>query len=119
MKWDDDCMREYGFAYLNSERCGDLLSDAYKEMVSTIGRIGDPRLVEIYESWKKTNEIREKAMIENIQKYCGENTFDKGVFLVGAAHRQAIIDIAREQTRVDSNRIEWDFAGHGNRQSDA
>jgi hypothetical protein len=57
--------------------------------------------------------------MENIQKYCKEHAFDKGVFLVGAAHRRAIIDIAREQTRLDSTTIQWDFAGHMNRQCDA
>ena len=36
MKWDDDCIRESGFAYLNSEHCSELWSDVYKEIVSTI-----------------------------------------------------------------------------------
>ena len=62
----------------------------------------------------ETNDLREKAMMENIQKYCIENTFDKGVFLVGAAHRLASIDLSREQPG-----IEWDFAGHWNQQGDA
>ena len=66
----------------------------------------DPRLFVIYESWKESNDLREKAMMENIRKYCEENTFDKGVFLVGAAHRQAVIDLSREQSG-----IQWDFAG--------
>ena len=75
---------------------------------------GDPRLVEIYESWKETNDRREKAMMENIQRYSRENTFDKGVFLVGAAHKRAIIDLSREQSG-----IQWDLAGHWNQQGDA
>jgi hypothetical protein len=110
MKWDEDCIREYGFAYLNSEHCSELWSDVYKEMVSTIKWMNDdPRLVAIYEAWKQKNDLREREMIENIEKYCGENTFNRGVFLVGAAHRQAIIDIAREQSAVDSTRIQRDF----------
>jgi hypothetical protein len=74
----------------------------------------DPRLFVIYESWKESNDLREKAMMENIRKYCEENTFDKGVFLVGAAHRQAVIDLSREQSG-----IQWDFAGHCAQQSAA
>ena len=81
MQWYEDCLRDDGFAYLNSERCSELWSDVYKEIVSTINWMnGDPRLVEIYESWKKTNDLREKAMMENIQRYSRENTFDKGGF---------------------------------------
>jgi hypothetical protein len=115
MQLDDDWIRECGFDYLNSERCGDLWARVYEDIVSAINWMNDdPRLVAIYGSWMEKNDLREKAMMENIQKYCRENTFDKGVFHVGAAHRQAIIDLSREQSG-----IQWDFAGHGNWQSDA
>lgn len=120
MKGDEDRIREYGFDYLNSERCSVLWSEVYKEMVSTIKWMNnDPGLVAIYDLWNKTQSRREKGMMEIIQKYCKENTFDKGVFLVGAAHRQAVIDISREQSAVDSTRIQWDFSGHRDRKSDA
>jgi hypothetical protein len=79
----------------------------------------DPRLFAIYESWKETNDLREKAMMENRQKYCRENTLDKGVFLVGAAHRQAVIDLSRAQSAIDSTGIQWDFTDRWNRNSDA
>jgi hypothetical protein len=96
----------YGFAYLNSEHSTKLWSDVYEEMQGTIGKIGDARLVELYESWKEVNDLREKEMMEKIQKYCGENTFEKGVFLLGVAHRQRVIDKSREQSAVA-----WDFPG--------
>ena len=115
MQLDDDCVREYGFDYLNSERCGELWARVYEDIVSAIKRMNDdPRLVAIYRSWMEKNDLREKAMMEKIHKYCSENTFNKGVFLVGAAHRRPIIDISKEQSE-----IQWDFAGYGNRESDA
>ena len=102
---------KHGFAYLNSELCSKLWSDVDKEMLVTIGKIGEPKLVEIYESWIRTNNLREKEWIENIQQYCRENTFEKGVFLAGAAHRQSIIDKASEHSAADATRIQWDFSG--------
>jgi hypothetical protein len=115
MQSDDDCIREYGFDYLNSERCGELWARVYEDILSSIKWMkDDPWLVAIYGSWMERNDLREKAMMENIQKYCRENTFDKGVFLVGAAHRRAIIDLSREQSG-----IQWDFAGHWNQHGDA
>jgi hypothetical protein len=48
-------------------------SDAYREMVSTITWMNDSRLLSHYESWTETNAL-ENAMMENIQKYFGENT---------------------------------------------
>lgn len=119
MKWDTDNVSTYGFAYLNSEHCSELWSGAYKEMVSTIKSLDDPRLVEVYDEWHKTNEFRETEMMKTIQEYCRENTWNKGVFLVGAAHRQAVIDISKEQSAVDSAKIQWDFDGHMTTQSDA
>jgi hypothetical protein len=96
MKLDDDRIRDFGFVYLNSEDCGELWARVYEDMVSAIKWMNDePRPVEIYESWKKTNDLPENAMMENIQKYCKENTFDKGVFLVGAAHRRPVIEKSR------------------------
>jgi hypothetical protein len=80
-------------------------------MVSTIKWMNNnPELVAICDVWNKTKSRREIAMMGNIQKYCKENIVDKGVFLVGAAHRQAVIDLSREQSG-----IQWDFDGQWNR----
>ncbi len=111
MKLDDDCVREDGFVYLNSEHCGELWLRVYEDMVSSIKWMNDPRLFALYQSWKEKSDLREDAMIENIQKYCSRNPLDKGVFLVGAAHRRPIIEKSREQSVVDSARIRWDFTG--------
>ena len=108
--WDSTYVSTYGFAYLNSEHSSKLWSGVYREMLSTIRRIDDSRLVELYELWNKAIDLREKEMMNNIQKYCRENTFDRSVFLAGAAHRQRIIDKSREQSAVDSTGMQWDFA---------
>jgi hypothetical protein len=110
MQSDDDCIHELGFAYLNSDDCSELWLRVYKEMLSTIAWLKDSSLLAPYESWVDTNDCRENAMIESIQKYCSRNPFDKGVFLVGAAHRQPIIEKSRERTVADSTRIQWDFS---------
>jgi hypothetical protein len=119
MQWDGDCIREHGFVYLNSEECSQVWLSVYKEMLSTIEWLKDSSLLAPYESWMETNNRRENAWIENIEKYCGENTFSGGVFLVGAAHRQSIIDISRKQSAVGSIRIQWDFARHWDQQNGA
>jgi hypothetical protein len=112
MKWDSDCVRGYGFAYLNSEHCSELWLNVYQDMASTIKRINDPRLVEICDLWNKTQYRREKEMMESIRKHCRANIFDTGVFLVGAAHRQAVIELSRDESAIDSTKMQWDFAGH-------
>jgi hypothetical protein len=110
MKWDSDCVRGYGFAYLNSGYCSELWFKVYQDMASTIKKINDPRLVEICDLWNKTQYRRDQEMMENIRKYCRENLFGRSVFLIGAAHRQAVIDLSRDPPAIDSTRMQWDFA---------
>jgi hypothetical protein len=119
MQWDGDCIREHGFVYLNSEDCSELWLSVYKEIRSTIEWLKDSSLFAPYESWMETNNLRENAWIENIHICCRGNTFGKGVFLVGAAHRQPIIEKSRAQAAAVPTKIEWEFAGHMNWQCDA
>ena len=109
IRLDSAYLSRYGFAYLNSDHCSKLWSEVYEEMSSTIRRMADSRLVELYELWNAANDSREDEMMKNVLKYCAENTFDKSVFLVGAAHRQRIIDKSRKQSAIDSTKIRWDF----------
>jgi hypothetical protein len=102
-------VRTYGLIYLNSKYCSKLWSDFEQEMLSTINRIGDPGLVEIHETWKERNEFREREWIANMQKYCSENVMNKGVILVGSAHRQPIIEKFTEQHEVGPCSFQWDF----------
>ena len=106
---DSIYVRTYGFAYLNSEYNSKLWLDAYAEMANTIHRLSDPSLAEIYELWKGKLELRDVAMMRGILEYCAQNAFDRGVFLVGAAHRQRIIELATEQSSATATRIQWDF----------
>ena len=105
---DSSYLREHGFTYLNSEVCSNLWSEVYSAIHRTIEKIGDIRLREIREAWERANDLREKTMIGNIQEYCSRNTFDRSVFLVGAAHRQGIIYKSQEQSETVSTRLKWD-----------
>jgi hypothetical protein len=97
----------YGFAYLNSEDCSKLWSAVYEEMLSTINHIGDIKHLELYRLWRETIARRDSGMMDNILQYCRSKPFDRGVFLIGAAHRQSVIDKAREQSAPHS--VRWEF----------
>ena len=71
-----------GFAYLNSEHYCRLRFDIDQEMLSAIRRTGDSSFIEFWELCGETLVRREEAMMANVQTYCGENPFNKGVFLV-------------------------------------
>ncbi len=104
-------VREPGFAYLNSEQCSTHWCKVREAARAAIEELAYPSLTQLYELWIGTNERREKHMMKSIDDYCRKTTFSKGVFLVGAAHRQSLIDKSREQRGTDSCTIRWDFAG--------
>lgn len=110
--WHKNYMQDYGFDYLNSEHCSKIMSDIYTEIWSALPTLDDPRLSDIFELWNKTNELRDQEMMKRIRKYCGEHSFEKSVFLVGAAHRQSIIDKSKETDGDNPTRIQWDFYGN-------
>jgi hypothetical protein len=111
ISWDNHYISDYGFAYLNSERCSELWSEIYAAMQAAIEQLDDHRLIELFDLWKHTNELRDRAMLKNIEDYCNHNPSENGVLLIGAAHRQSIVNKSREGRGVGSLRIEWDFSG--------
>jgi len=106
---DGEEVRAHGFAYLNSERSSTRWSKVREAALSAIEELAYPSLTELYERWIGTHELREKHMMKSIEAYCRKTTFSNGVFLVGAAHRQSLIDKSREQRGADSSTILWDF----------
>jgi hypothetical protein len=112
MSQDIYYVREYGFSYLNSERCSKLWSDVYWEMQNSVERLAEARLANIFESWKETHDRRENIMMSNVEAYCADNAHERSVFLVGAAHRQPIIDKARGRFEGSTIRVHWDFSSY-------
>ncbi len=98
--------KEEGFPFLNSERYATLSAKSDAAMLSAIQPLDDPQPLKIYEAWADRKEAREIEMLKNIREYCASNAFERGVFLVGAAHRQPIIDRLGEERCTT---IQWDF----------
>src|SRR5262250_2760453 len=87
----------HGFAYLNSANSHALLSVIHEVERTTIEKLGDRKLIELYDLWNTANELRERAMLNNIESFSRQASFSRGVFLVGAEHAQSISDLIRRQ----------------------
>ena len=110
--WHSQNVTAHGFAYLNSKDCSDLFSQLHEAMLAAIEKDVDHRLLaEVYDLWIRTNELRDKGMMKNIEKHCRQASFSSAAFLVGAAHRQSIINLSRRAPGAASSTIQWDFAG--------
>jgi hypothetical protein len=104
---------QYGFSYLNSKYCVDswLSIDAVTTM--TLEVIGNAQLLNDNKTWEDVNERREREMMRNIQHYCDANPFNKGIFLLGAAHRRPIMEMAESLSGGRSSSIDWNFGDYG------
>jgi hypothetical protein len=101
--------KNYGFTYLNSERCGQVWAEIYKETFETLKWIGDARLQKVYAKWEKVNDHRETVMIEKIIRHSIENAPNRSVLLVGGAHKKKLIDKIKRNQVSEVSAIYWDF----------
>jgi pheromone shutdown protein TraB len=109
--WHSNYVRDSGFAYLNSERCSTLLSQLHDATLAALAKLSDRRPAELYELWIRTDERRDRAMMNNIINHCRQASFSRAAFLVGAAHRQSISDLLRGELGAASSTIQWDLGG--------
>ena len=110
--WYSQNLSAHGFAYLNSKDCSDLFSHLHEAILDAIEKdVDHRRLAEVYDRWIRTEELRDREMVRNIENHCRQASFSSAAFLVGAAHRQSIIDLSSSEPRAASSTIQWDFAG--------
>lgn len=91
MTWQSNYVADYGFPYLNSDHNCKMWLEIKADIENTVVNIGDPSLSELLSNWDTTNDHRENEMLYNIHQYCTEHSFERGVFIVGSAHRRSII----------------------------
>jgi len=101
-------IRDDGFFYLNGERSSQCWAEIYAEWTATVKTINDPELTERFSLWRDMHERRDFAMMNAIYQHCRDHNFERGVFLVGAAHRKSIIDKAAGLAGEDPE-IRWSW----------
>ncbi len=74
-----------------------------------ISALGNPNAMRVLRRWRHQSRAREGAMVASIYEYCRANTFDTGVFLVGAAHRTGIVKEIEKYATTEADRIIWRF----------
>jgi hypothetical protein len=100
-------VRKYGFSYLNSvafETVRTRMSEIEEE---TINETGEPGLIRGLEKWRCLIQMRDQEMIGSIYRYCRENCFDTGVFLVGAAHKMGLVKEIEKCAGAEADLIDW------------
>jgi hypothetical protein len=100
---------EGGLAYLNSPASALLQAEMKREMRTTVDILDEPSLTDIYAQWTHIHELRELAMIKKVEAFAQRTAFNKGILLVGAAHRESLSEklrLGRDEARAP---VAWEF----------
>ncbi|MBS1526282.1 MAG: hypothetical protein JST19_11565 [Bacteroidetes bacterium] len=101
----------YGFKYLNSEH-GIVHNEALNEAMNRgLKQINDDSLTVAHNAWVELSDKRENIMLENIYTYSKEYPYERAVFLLGAAHRKAMIEKINRHVETDPLALNWLFYG--------
>ena len=97
---------QHGFEYINSNQNFQLIERLQAIEREVLEKINDEELTKLFKTWYEITDKREIEIICNIYNYCEEHTFDKGLLLIGAEHRNSIINKTK---KYNNEKINWDF----------
>jgi hypothetical protein len=97
----------YGFEYLNSSTFEALNARLEGIEDQVVSQSHDEALVRALKEWRSLNDLREQEMVGNIYRYSRELALDRGVFLVGAAHKRGVFTKAALGAVTDVVPITW------------
>jgi hypothetical protein len=99
----------YGFEYLNSIYCDNLYDETDNAMKKGLQTLNDDKLFQTYKLWNDIHEKRENEMLKNIYSYSKDHSYDKGIFMIGAAHRKSIMKEIKEFEKKEELKLNWSF----------
>jgi hypothetical protein len=109
MDLEKNLLFDYGFTYLNSDKCSAINNEIYNTIEATLKVIQNERLNTIFNNWKNTNSERENYMLKCIYDYCETNNFSQAIFLIGSAHRQSIINKISDFQQSKPIKLNWQY----------
>lgn len=107
-------VKRYGFKYLNSIDCINFFNELYNTMEKALQKINADKLFQTYKLWNDVMEKREYEMINNIYSYSKEHRFNRGLFFIGAAHRESIINKIQKHAGTEYVKLNWDYSNYDN-----
>lgn len=107
---NDKDVNESGFSYLNSDAFASRSSQMSAIEDAIISGTNHRDLIQALKDWRQLIRKREVEMVRSVYEYCRKHDFDRGVFLVGAAHKTGIVKLAENYASREPALITWHFA---------
>lgn len=103
---------QYGFNFLNSDKCIDLAEQKNITVKNIIGvDINKNELFRIHQLFNKQDDIRENAMLQNIYNYSKENQYNQAIFLIGCGHKKSIMQKIIKFEKLSEIKLNWTMYG--------
>jgi hypothetical protein len=83
---------QHGFSYINSNQHFQLIDNLQIIEKKVLEKLNDNELSQLFKIWYEIADNRENEIIKSVYNYCREHTFDIGILLIGAEHRNSIIN---------------------------
>ncbi len=100
---------QFGFPYLNSDQCGELLERKHFIEEIILQNINDEKLSQTYKDWLNLQDRRRDEMIKNINNYSDLNKYERALFLIGTEHRKPIMDKIPKFEIKNKRGLNWNF----------
>lgn len=98
---------QYGFTYLNSPQCTELLDKKMVIVESELKKLNNSYLLQVYKNWINIQDGRENIMLKNIYTFNWLSNFKNGIFFIGAEHRKSILEKINKFENSMPSKINW------------
>ena len=102
-------VEQYGFPYLNSDQCEELLERRRLLEEEIVRIINHEQISQKHKGWLDYINRRENEMINNIYKYSALHKYNRALFLIGAEHRKPIMDKLPKYEKNNKPELNWIF----------
>jgi hypothetical protein len=99
----------YGFNFLNSNACIELLDKIRIVEETVLLVINDEKLFRDFKSENELHNKRENEMIRNIFNYSKQYPYNKALLICGAEHRKPIRQKIQEYQAKEKLKLNWTF----------
>jgi len=99
----------YGYNFLNSNACIELLDKMSIVEETVLLAINDEKLFRDFKSEKELHNKRENEMIRNVFDYSKQYPYNKALLICGAEHRKPLWQKIQEYETKEKLKLNWTF----------
>lgn len=102
-------VKNYGYSFLNNNDIIAMFDKMHNLEENVLLELNDSNLSNHYKTYNELHEKRDNEMLQNINNYCNQHQFNKGLFICGAEHRKSLIQKIAGYQKEEKSKLNWTF----------